>query len=303
MHSVLDETFVRWLDLFEKATNCSKSLVLSSVIALASALCGPNTKVTTRDGSFSNSLNTFLIAVCDPGGGKSNTFDRVIQPVLDNTCKRHGLNLQIESYTTAGIQAHQISNKGYGLITGDEGHRFLSSVNIKQNKGEAEKALLCKLWGGKGDTNALANGVRGFNSTSISAAVFIQPEPLLKELKSLIGADGLLDRFLFIAAKPVFNKCAVVKENFALLQQSPMKDFVRVMNCIYVEHKSGKTYTLSDEAQKSYEEMVDAYAEYIRDKYSEEGMYISNVTKINVHHNVILIGKVIQLTCYVNAST
>ena len=187
MNTILDDTFIEFLDLFERATNCSKLLVLPSLISMTAALCGPNSQVSTRGGEFTNSLNEYLIAVCDPGGGKSNTYSRVVQPVLDHIQQKHRIQIQLENYTTAGIQKHQIDNKGYGLITGDEGHRFLSSIALKQSKGESEKAFLCKLWGGRGDANVLANGIRGFNKTSMSACVFIQPEPLLKELGNLKG--------------------------------------------------------------------------------------------------------------------
>ena len=80
-----------------------------------------------------------MIAVCDPGGGKTNTYDRVIAPVIESITST-GKNVQLESYTTAGIQKHQIDTKGYGLITGDEGHRFMSSINQKQLKGESERS-------------------------------------------------------------------------------------------------------------------------------------------------------------------
>lgn len=50
-----------------------------------------------------------------------------------------------------------------------------------------------------------------------------------------------------------------------------MKDFVLVMDKIYTKYKLGTKYILSEEAQSSYEEMVDSYAEYIKEKYAEEG--------------------------------
>ncbi|XP_045161986.2 uncharacterized protein LOC123526803 [Mercenaria mercenaria] len=270
MHSVIDDDFYEWLTLFEKATNCSKFLVLPSILSLTATLCGPKSDVSTRGGEFSNALNEYLIAVCDPGGGKSNTYSRVVQPVIDHMYRRHMLHIQLENYTSAGIQKHQTDNKGYGIITGDEGHRFMSSITMKQSKGESEKALLCKLWGGRGDANVLANGVRGFDRTSMSACVFIQPEPLLKELVNLKGNDGLMDRFLLISAKPVFHKCQIVRENYVVLKESKMMDFVQVMENIYVAHTAGIRYTLSEKAQDSYEEMVDAYADYVRDKYNSD---------------------------------
>ena len=46
-----------------------------------------------------------------------------------------GQNINLESYTSAGIHNHQIKNfknNDVGMITSDDGHRFLSSVQGKQ---------------------------------------------------------------------------------------------------------------------------------------------------------------------------
>ena len=53
-HTILDNEFCEWLDIFEKSTNCSKSLVLPSIISLTAALCGPKTEVLTGAGEFHN---------------------------------------------------------------------------------------------------------------------------------------------------------------------------------------------------------------------------------------------------------
>ena len=184
--------------------------------------------------------------------------------------QKHAIALQLETYTNAGVQNHQIMNKGYGLITSDEGHQFLATINLKQSKGEAEKSLLCIMWGGRGDTNTLAGGNRGFKTTSMSMCLFIQPEPLITELVGLKGNDGLLDRMLFFAAKPIFNKTATCFEHLQRLQQSPLKSFEAVMDAIYMAHKHGKTYVLSDGAVAMYNRMTDSYD----DKYgSDEGKF------------------------------
>ena len=161
------------------------------------------------------------------------SFIRCIRPTIDALENKFQLGIQLENYTTAGIQTHQKKNRDYGLITGDEGHRFLSSIAYKQSKGEAERALLCKLWGGKGDSNVLSSGTRGFDRTSISSCIFIQPQPFISELMSLNGEDGLLDRFLIFTAKPVFNSTAVVREHLPLLNQSPLQSFEDIMTSIH----------------------------------------------------------------------
>ena len=68
------------------------------------------------------------------------------------------------------------------------------------------------MWSGKGDASALSFGSRGFNKTSMSSCIFIQPYPFLHELMYLSGEDGLVDRFLIFSAKPVFNNTLDMKE-------------------------------------------------------------------------------------------
>ena len=77
LQEVLDDDIYKWLVLFEKATNCSKTMVLASLLSMTASLCGPRTDVVTvpNDG-FRTTLNQYLISVCDPGGGKSNVFYR-----------------------------------------------------------------------------------------------------------------------------------------------------------------------------------------------------------------------------------
>ena len=73
-------------------------------------------------------------------------YSRVVQPVLDHIKQKHCIQIQFENYRTAGIQKHQIDNKGYWLITEDEGHGCLSSISLKRSIEESEKAFPCYLW-------------------------------------------------------------------------------------------------------------------------------------------------------------
>ena len=268
---ILPPDFVRWLTIFEKATNCSKTLTMSCLIPLTSSMCGPDTKITLKDSTFSSSLNSFVLSVCDPGGGKSNTFSHVVEPVLDDYKVSTGHSLHIEGYTIAGLQTHQAASKGWGLITSDEGHRILASWRNKQQKGESENAFLCKLWMGKGDTSTLSTGNRGFQKTSMSVWLAIQPDPLLQELQYFLSSDGFLDRFLFMATRPYLTPPAVNREYAVHLKEEKMQDFVKVFSEIRELHKNGVTYTLSPEATRLYEEIGATYAEYINKKYGSDG--------------------------------
>lgn len=107
---------------------------------MTSALLAPNTRIKGQSNGFTNSTNLYMLAVCDPGAGKSITYENVIEPVMNNILEK---KVSIESYTTAGLQRHQIASEDVGLITTDEGHRFLASVNAKQLKGESERSYFC----------------------------------------------------------------------------------------------------------------------------------------------------------------
>ena len=268
---ILDEEVLSWLVIYEKAKNASLTLVMSVLLALIPALCGPNAKVATNDGNFETSLNTYIWAICDPGGGKSTTFERVLDPVLAYFSETTGHKLDIENYTIAGIQNHQHKNGGYGLLVSDEGGRLMNHWKLKQQKGESEVPLLCKLWGGKGDSSTLAAGNRGFNRTSFSMCLAIQPEPLMQNLQSLNGNNGYMERMLFLTAKPQMHGTKAMREFNTIFQEGRMIDFTAAMQYIHELHKAGaKTYKLSTEAQAVYDQLVDEYAEFINAKYNSD---------------------------------
>ena len=77
LQQVLDAEFFQWINLYEKATNCSNTMVLASLLGLTASLCGPRTDVVTMaNGGFRTTLYQYLLSVCDPGGGKTNVFYR-----------------------------------------------------------------------------------------------------------------------------------------------------------------------------------------------------------------------------------
>ena len=49
-----------------------------------------------------------------------------------------------ETLNTNKLKLAQIENYGYGLIISTEGHRFISSIQNKQGKGEGKQA--CFFW-------------------------------------------------------------------------------------------------------------------------------------------------------------
>ena len=80
--SILNQESYDQLELFEKGRNCAMNLVMPVLLALTSAMCGPTSKVECSGGSFATTLNHYLIAVYDPGGGKTLTYERVKELIL-----------------------------------------------------------------------------------------------------------------------------------------------------------------------------------------------------------------------------
>ena len=215
------------------------------------------------DNNVPASLTLYILRV------RSRTYEKVMEAVLEYYYQKTGKRLNLENYTTAGIHNHQKDNRGLGLVTSDEGNRFLSSVQAKQAKGESERALLCKMWNGKGDFSNLAKGGRGFTETSMSLFLLIQPQPLLSELQNFTENDGFLDRFLFFTSKPVMYQSKELRENYEVMETFKIKNFVKMFEKIYEDHaKKEVTYTLSEDGQDEYDRVVDSYAEHISAKYN-----------------------------------
>jgi hypothetical protein len=216
---------------------------------------------------FRTPLNLVVVSVSAPGSGKSNAFSKVVETLSDYTNRHNGKNIHLETYTNAGLQSHQQENEGYAILTSDEGGRLLSSINYKQSKGESEKALLCKMWGGHGDRTTLLNGERGFKSTFLSVLCYVQPYPLLTEFSAsgMAADDGFIDRLLFAIQKPTLHKLATIKQSTEILSQRRMKNFTNVFKIIDEIHRDDipRTYHLSPAARDIFEEYVDSFVTFM----------------------------------------
>ena len=130
------------------------------------------------------------------------------------------------------------------------------------------------MWNGKGDSTTLSSGTRGFNATSMSICLSVQPQPLLQDLNNFISNDGFLDRFLFISAKPTVTRPRELSEAHQELQHHQLQSMYAVMEAIFTIHKTGKVYKLSQEAQDSLDNFLESYASYMDRKYaSDTGKY------------------------------
>ena len=62
-----------------------------------------------------------------------------------------------------------------------------------------------------------------------------------------------------------------MRENYAKLQMTTLHDFVALYEKMYEDHKDGVIYKLALDAQKDYDEMVDAFADFLDEKYEVRG--------------------------------
>ena len=130
------------------------------------------------------------------------------------------------------------------------------------------------------------------------------------EMQHFLSNDGFLDRWLMISTRPHLSLSTVTKEFHHVLERANMKDFVKPMKWVYEQHKGRQTeYRFSEDAQLMYDEMVDAYVNYINHKYDSDSgenlplymcCYTTNIMKYNnqiIYSNCLLLH---TANCYSN---
>ena len=265
---ILPAKIVAMLGVLKQSSACPEVFAVSTALGVTASLCGPNTRMNCHKESNPVSLNLFMICISAPGGGKSATYDHVIAPAVAAFNEDTGLPLAVETYTQAGLQSHQILCQGYGLLTSDEGVRILSQIHGKQLKNEGERQFLCKTWTGKGDVSMLREKQRGYQKTSMSMILFVQPEPFMGELRHYEQNDGFLDRSLFSTSIPQWYKSDTIAKNGAIFAKKYKTVFHDAFQGIYREHLENEVlYKFTDEAQERYNEITDEYVDLFNQRY------------------------------------
>ena len=101
--------------------------------------------------------------------------------------------------------------------------------------------------------------------------LLIQLYNLMHELSQMLGGDGMLDRFLLIAARPVFKKTQYLRTANEKVMEMGMTDFVKVLNFMMEHFKdNARAYQLSEDAQNYYDDIMDNYATIIADRYRSD---------------------------------
>ena len=72
----------------------------------------------------------------------------------------------------------------------------------------------------------------------------------MSEMCKFCVMDGFLDRFLFVVSRPMLFRTQRVKENYAKLVETGMKNFMNMFYEMYLEHLDRKEYLhVSDQTQ------------------------------------------------------
>jgi len=238
--------------------NLPHAFFVGTLIPATAALCG--SKTTVQTGTFVNPLNTFTCVIGEPGCGKSRCQNLLWGPMADKLLQKYDICMSMDNFTTAGFQEHQKQTQGYGLITSSEGERFLKSIISKQSKNEGEESRLNTVWDGIGDTTFLKGGARGYNKTSVSMCLYIQPEPLISLMSHLYHTNGFFERILFFSAKP--NLCSnamndQAKDSLEMYPKDVMGTFADVVFSLHKDE--ARQYTLDPEANEFYQRECDKY--------------------------------------------
>ena len=164
---------------------------------------------------------------------------------------------------------------GRALLTSDEGQRILGQVNLKQSRNEGERALLNKMWMGIGDQSVLLEQDRGFEKSTFSMAIFIQPGPLCTELANLGGSDGFLDRIIMFVDKPHLSKSSdMTKASQRMAIEYHDKFLVNIVLALFNFHL-GKMiqYQFEADAQTYFDSLADEHASEINALYDTTGKH------------------------------
>ena len=72
--------------------------------------------------------------------------------------REYDINPLLECYSNAALHRHHADNKNYAIVSSDEGHRILAGIASKEGRSVGERALINKLWNGKGEKAFLKAG-------------------------------------------------------------------------------------------------------------------------------------------------
>ena len=217
-----------WLDLFSKAHNKTREILLASILPTVACLMGRSTiKVGCR--IKAESINLFLICLCDPGAGNSPAFRHgCAQPVRLHVEAKGDIPLFVDEFTEAGLFRQLKATPGHKATAGkeDASQLFEQLLGGSGEKSRIDLERLIQLYDGRtwvytrGDKTAR----QVMDNPGVSLSGYSQPDRfflicMLKERRD-VGVDRM------IVYQPLPHRLAAreTREFITKLNDSPVKD-------------------------------------------------------------------------------
>ncbi len=148
--TVAPANIAQWFDVYSKANNTSRDILLASILPTVACLMGQTTiKVDCR--LRPEQVNLFIICLSSPGSGKSPAFHNgCSRPVRLHVEEQKTTSIFVDEFTEAGL-FHQLKKaKGHKAIVGkEEVSQFMDGIlSGTKEKGKVDVERLIQLYDG-----------------------------------------------------------------------------------------------------------------------------------------------------------
>ena len=207
----------------------TRDILLASVLPTVAYLIGPSTvKVDCR--IHAETIHLYMICLCDPGAGKSPTFQRgCAQPIRLHVETKEDNPLFVNEFTEAGLFWQLKSTPGHKAIVGkEEASQFFDELlAASREKSRIDMERMIRLYDGstwvytRGDKSAR----QVIDSPGVSVSGYSQPNrffPIYVKLKE--RQDGAVDRILMYQPLPHRLTARETRDFITKLNNSEVKD-------------------------------------------------------------------------------
>ena len=218
---VLPMFLVQWLDVFAKAHNVVKEIMLPAILTAVSGLIAPKTRL-RMSAIEEEPVNLFTIVLAPPGAGKSAALHAAVENPIIGLEESTETPILVEDFTRNGVFNHLKSTDGLGVFAKDEVHVIISSMVGKGAGKDMDKDLLIKFFDNAQWTVNKGNSAKRERISRTGMAFFglSQPESFFAVYEKLVKqGNGLVDRILCCSPTPKRLTCTEVNTKVRKLQQ------------------------------------------------------------------------------------
>ena len=218
-----------WLDIFGKAHNTTREILLASILPTVASLMGPS-KIKAESKIYAESVNLLMVCLCDPGAGKSPAFQKgCFEPVRLHVEEKKKISLFVDDFTKAGLFSHLNKTPSHKAIIGkDEVSSFFKQFLTRSDeRGKIDLERLIQLYDGSAWVYTKGDGTERqiIKNPGVSLSGYSQPShffPIYDKLKR--RQDGSVDRMIVYQPLPHRLAASETKEFMTKLKNSPVGD-------------------------------------------------------------------------------